>query len=114
MKVYKVKVNGKEYRVELESVEETKSTFAEKKEEVKESAPQVSGTGKEILSPIGGKVLSVNVSVGAKVKKGDTLCIIEAMKLENEVKSSVDGTVKEIKASKGSMVANKELLFIIG
>jgi len=112
MKIYKVKVNGKEYKVELEAVEEAKSTFT-KKEEVKEEVV-VSGNQKEVLSPIGGKVLSINVNKGDKVKKGDVLCIIEAMKLENEVKCAQDGVVSEIKVTKGAMVANKEVLFIIG
>jgi len=109
MKIYNVKVNGKEYRVELESVEEVKGSINKETKTEK-----VSSGSNEVLSPIGGKVLNVNVKVGDNVKRGDTLCIIEAMKLENEVKSPFDGVVKDIKIQKGSDVANKELLFIIG
>ncbi len=44
------------------------------------------------------------VRVGSKVKKGDTLCIVEAMKCMNEVQSEVDGTVVDICASDGELV----------
>jgi acetyl-CoA carboxylase biotin carboxyl carrier protein len=51
--------------------------------------------------------------VGAKVKKGQTLCIVEAMKLMNEIESEVDGTVAEIYAQNGSPVEFSEKLFRI-
>ncbi len=112
MKVYKVKVNGKAYEVQLEAVEEVKGTI----EATKEAAPAIAsnGEGTPVNAPISGKVLDVKVKVGDAVNKGDVICIIEAMKLENEVKSSASGTVKEIKVSKGSMVQNKDVLVILG
>lgn len=112
MKKYRVKVNGKVYEVELEAVEEVKGSIEAPKAEVK---PASTGNGKAtILAPIGGKVLDVKVSVGQQVKKGDVVCIIEAMKLENEVVATDDGVVTEIKAAKGAVVANKDVLFILG
>ena len=82
MKIYKIKVNGKSYKVELEAIEEVASeTIKEVKKE--------------------------------EVKKGQVLLLIEAMKLENEVLSPVDGEVSEILVSKGKTVANKELLIKI-
>ena len=78
MKVYKIKVNGKTYKVELEAVDEIKSeTFAvEEKKEVKSETS--SGEGIEVLAPIQGTVLDVKVKIGDKVKKGDVLLLIEA------------------------------------
>ncbi len=112
MKKYKVKVNGKVYEVELETVEETSGSIATPVT----SAPQVSNSvgGTEVKAPIGGKVLDIKVSVGQKVEKGQVVCIIEAMKMENEVNASASGVVKEIKVSKGAQVANKDTLIILG
>lgn len=53
------------------------------------------------------------VEVGSKVKKGDILCIIEAMKVMNEIKSEVEGTVKEILVENGKPVEFGEVLFVI-
>jgi len=113
MKVYKIKVNGKTYKVELEAVDEVAS---EKKEEVKkEETKKISsnGEGKEVLSPIQGSVTKIKVKPGDKVKKGDVLLIIEAMKLENEVPSPFDGEVNEVLVNKGQNVASKEVLLTI-
>ncbi len=52
------------------------------------------------------------VSVGDSVKKGDTLCILEAMKMMNEVKSDRDGVIKEIIAVDGNSVDEKDVLFV--
>ncbi len=115
-KTYKIKVNGKSYKVEVESVEETVSASpapkAEKKEEPKPS-PVVSAGGaggNDVLSPIQGSVIKVLVKVGDKVKKGQPLFVIEAMKLENEVPSPCEGEVSEILVAKGQSVASKEIL----
>ncbi|MDO4471390.1 MAG: biotin/lipoyl-containing protein, partial [Bacillota bacterium] len=53
------------------------------------------------------------VSVGDHVEKGDTLCIVEAMKLMNEIKSEFTGKVVEIKATNESMVEYGQTLFVI-
>ena len=115
MKRYKVQINGKTFDVVLESVEEVQ--VSEKKEEVKEQKieeKKENVEGKEILAPIQGNVINVLVKKGSKVKKGDVLLLIEAMKLENEVTATKEGVIKEVKVSKGSTVANKDVLFIIG
>lgn len=54
------------------------------------------------------------VEVGQKVTKGDVLCILEAMKVMNEIKSDRDGTILEIKAKNGNMVEFDEELILIG
>ena len=113
MKVYKVKVNGKVYEVELESVKENDQKI--QTEAKQESAPApVSGNGQGVPSPMQGTILKINVAVGDKVSKGQTLMILEAMKLENEIVSPVDGVVKAIKVSKGQTVNSKQELLIIG
>ena len=111
MKVYKVKVNGKVYEVELEAVDEKKETI--KTEAVKSDTPVAAGAN-TVLAPIAGKVIDVKVNVGDQVKKGQTVAIIEAMKLENEIQSQFDGKVVDIKVSKGSNVNNKDVLIVLG
>lgn len=117
MKIYKVKVNGKTYRVELENVEQVGSaTVTETKpEDNKQPAPTTtpSGDGRKVESPIQGSVVNVKTSVGALVKKGDVLMVIEAMKLENDVVSPFDGTVSEILVKKGDNVTAKQVIAVI-
>lgn len=114
MKIYKIKVNGKTYQVELEAIEEVKSNapVAAKAEAPKAAAPAAApaGDGAEVLAPIQGQVVNIKVKVGDKVKKGQTILVIEAMKLENEVSSTCDGEVSEILVSKGQNVTNKQPL----
>lgn len=114
MKIYRVKVNGKLYEVELEAVSESKDTIVVPTPTTSKEVSSSNGEGTPFLAPIGGKVLDIKVNVGDTCKKGDILCVIEAMKLENEVTSLTDGVIKEIKVSKGDTVANKDVLFIIG
>mgnify|MGYP003312662895 CR=1 FL=1 len=112
MKIYKIKVNGKSYRVELEAMEEfaTKAPVTEKKVE----APKATtGEGNQVVSPIQGTVLNLKVKVGDKVKKGQCVAIVEAMKLENEVVSEFDGEVTEILVSKGQSITAKAALMIV-
>ena len=113
MKKYRVKVNGKVYEVELEAVEEVSGTIEAPKASAPVASAPVSGGKATIVAPIGGKVLDIKVNVGDSVKKGQVVCIIEAMKLENEVVSNADGVVTAIKATKGATVANKDELIIL-
>ena len=115
MKIYKVKVNGKVYEVELEAVEEVKGNIAAPvAAPAAPVAAPVSGGAANIEAPIAGKVLDILVKVGDSVKKGQNVAIIEAMKLENEIPSSADGVVKEIRVNKGDAVNNKDVLIVLG
>lgn len=70
-------------------------------------------TGKDsnhILSPIPGKVIKINVSVGDKVKKGENLIVVEAMKMENHLISHKDATINKINVNVGDMVDNQAQL----
>ncbi len=117
MKVYKVKVNGKVYEVELESVTETAGTIAAPVQTAPvASAPvvPVSAGDNNVEAPMAGTILDIKVSVGQQVKENDVLFILEAMKLENEVVSPFAGTVKSIAVSKGASVSTGQLLVVIG
>lgn len=61
-----------------------------------------------------GKIIEVKVSVGQAVKAGDTLLILEAMKMQNEIAAPADGTVKAINVTAGQSVKVREALVILG
>lgn len=114
MKIYKVKVNGKLYEVELEEVKESAGSIAAPAATpaaAPAAAPVAGGT--KVPAPMAGKILDIKVATGAKVAKGDTIAILEAMKLENEIKSPAAGTVKAICVSKGAMVNNGDALIVL-
>ena len=58
-------------------------------------------------------VIKLNVNVGDKVTKGSTICVIEAMKMENDIQSEVDGVVKEIFIEPGDAVSAGDTLMVI-
>ncbi len=117
MKKYKVTVNGTAYEIELEDITGT----AAANKAASPAAPKVAapapaaptGNGETVNSPMPGNILSVNVKVGDAVKKGDVLMILEAMKMENEIMSPCDGTVKSVVAS-GISVETGTVLCEIG
>lgn len=69
-----------------------------------------SGADLHLCAPMPGKVLSVLVKAGQDVMVGDSLLILEAMKMENVIKSAVDGTIEDVNAKAGLAVEKGELL----
>ena len=67
----------------------------------------------EVLAPMPGNIFEILVKVGDEVKEDDELLILEAMKMENPICASVDGTVKEIKVKEKDVVEADQLLVII-
>jgi len=65
----------------------------------------LSDTSKRVLCPMPGLVVSIAVSVGQEVKAGETLAVVEAMKMENVLRAERDGVVKAIRAKKGDSLA---------
>jgi biotin carboxyl carrier protein len=63
--------------------------------------------------PITGKIISVNVSQGNLVKEGDTLCLLESMKMENPILAPVDGTIIEISLAAEQVVEAGDLVAVI-
>lgn len=121
MKKYNVTVNGTKYEVTLEAVDasEVKASPAAAAAPAAApapapvSAPAANANGETVTSPMPGTILSVNVSNGAAVKKGDVLLILEAMKMENEILAPCDGTVASVNVTKGSSVETGAVLCVI-
>lgn len=111
MKIYKVKVNDKVYEVQVEAVDEVAGNI---KVESPAAPVSVSSDSKTINAPIAGKVIDVKVNVGDYVEANQTVAIIEAMKLENEIQAVESGTVKQVLVKAGDDVKNKDALIILG
>ena len=77
------------------------------------AAPAVTGAGDPVNAPMPGNILKVNVSQGQAVKSGDVLCVLEAMKMENEIMAPKDGTVTQVLVSKGSTVDTGAALVVL-
>ncbi len=76
-------------------------------------APQGDGQTQRVTAPMPGKILSVAVAVGDQVKHKDTLCTLEAMKMEMTVAAPGAGTIREVRAQVGDNVVYGDLLFVI-
>jgi len=126
MKKYKITVNGNAYEVDVEEIggaPEVKAVQAAAPapkpapapapkpapapapkpapESAPKAAPASSGAGEDVLAPLPGTVISVNVKAGDAVKANQVLLIFEAMKMENEIVASRDGTVAKVYVAKG-------------
>ena len=78
------------------------------------AAPAVTGAGDPVNAPMPGNILKVNVTSGQAVRAGDVLCVLEAMKMENEIMAPKDGTVTQVLVSKGANVDTGAPLVVIG
>lgn len=114
--VAEVELNGKKYVVEVERAESvamphlpTPKHTPAAQATVAPAAPKAASAN-SITSPLPGSIISVNVKAGDAVKAGDTLIIIEAMKMENEVMAPADGTVKNVYVSAGQAVQQGDAL----
>lgn len=77
------------------------------------SAAPALAAGEVVKSPMPGNILKINVTVGQKVNEGDTLLVLEAMKMENEIAAPKAGTVAQIIVSKGAVVETGAPLVVI-
>lgn len=113
MKKYRVKVNGKMYEVELETIESSETPMTQTTSTPTPSPSSSSDEGEKIKSLMQGVIIDVKVKIGQNIVKGQTLAILETMKMENEIVSPLDGTVSKIFISKQDTVENQEVIMII-
>jgi glutaconyl-CoA decarboxylase len=78
------------------------------------SAAQRAGGDGAIQAPMQGMVVKVRVAPGDRVRLGDVVVILEAMKMQNDIVATVGGTVREVFAKEGAIVAPNEVLMTIG
>ena len=77
------------------------------------AAPAVTAKGDTVNAPMPGTILKVNVAAGQAVKAGDVLCVLEAMKMENDIKAPRDGQVAQVVAAKGASVDTGAVLVVL-
>lgn len=106
MKTYRIKLNGKEYEIEIEEITEDRINSDEPTAPV--TTPLVAG--ESVTAPMPGNILAIQVELGNRVKKGQALVILEAMKMENEIVAPVDGVVTHVAISKGQTIETGTLL----
>ena len=133
MKEYKLKINGNDYAVTVNEVDGSvaevevngtpfkvefekpiKKAAAPVAKPVAKSAAPAGGAGTTVSSPLPGVILDVCVKEGDAVKRGQTVMVLEAMKMENAIEATADGTVTAIKVGKGDSVLEGAPLVIIG
>lgn len=128
-----VTVNGTDYKVELADAvpapaqqaarpapqavstgapEVTPQTAAQTAQTATASAPQ--GKGEVVTAPLPGVILDIKVKVGDVVKAGQTVAVLEAMKMENEIEATASGTVTAVNAGKGDSVLEGAAIITIG
>lgn len=100
---YTVKINGNSYKVKIETPLD---------QLIKEMGLSLGNASveDEILAPMPGIILEVNVTEGDEVSKGDYLCVLEAMKMENALTAPRDGVIKSVNIAKGETVDKGKLL----
>ena len=129
MKKFNVTVNGTVYEVEVNEVGGAAPAAAPKAAPAPAAAPTpkaapapapaaaaapVPAGAATVKCPMPGKILSVAVSAGAAVKKGDLLLVLEAMKMQNEIYAPQDGTVSEVRVAANQTVATGDVLVVLG
>lgn len=72
------------------------------------------GKGTPVKAPLPGVVTAINVNVGQKVKKGETVVVLEAMKMENNIAAECDGTVTSVCVAQGDSVMEGTVLVTVG
>ena len=103
---YTIKLNGKAFVVEVSEGGEIADVQQQGGEDVAQPAPSAPvSSGETINAPLAGNIFKVNVKPGDVVASGDVVIILEAMKMETEVRAASDGTVSAVKVSEGDSVS---------
>lgn len=117
--IAKVTVNGESYEVQMEQPAEPEKKKVELGKPVAEESGEVStpasnvNTTNAIKAPLPGTITSIEVSVGQEVKAGDTVVVLEAMKMANNIEAEKDGKVTAICVKPGQSVLEEDALVVI-
>lgn len=124
MRKFIINVNGNSYEVEVEEIREGAAVSAPVAAPVSKAAPKaapapksapkaaapVAAGANSVTAPMPGTILGINIKGGDSVKKGQVLCILEAMKMENEIMAAADGKVASVHVNVGDSVNTGQVL----
>lgn len=120
MKKYNITVNGTTYEVVVEEAGTVASAPVYTAPVAPAAAPTpaapkvapapAAGGANKVVAPMPGTILDVKVSAGQSVKKGDVICVLEAMKMENDIPAPCDGVIASVNVQKGASVAANDVL----
>ncbi|MHB1393482.1 MAG: biotin/lipoyl-containing protein [Clostridia bacterium] len=133
MRKFMINVNGNSYEVEVEEIKDGVSAAPAVQAAPRAAAPvpapavpkatpapapapgaapaAVAAGASTVTAPMPGTILSINVKAGDTVKKGQVLCILEAMKMENEIMAGGDATIASVNITQGDSVNTGQVLF---
>ena len=117
-----VEVNGAVYDVSYESKKKASKTptlvrtpaYPSEIERPRKTAAPDPSKGRLVKAPLPGVILSVLIKEGSPVKAGETVIVMEAMKMENNIVAPSDGTIVQMKVSQGANVLEGDVLFEVG
>ena len=115
MKNYEIEIDGQVYHVKVRELPDdavmTEQPKADSGRNVADSATQTEG--KTMLAPMAGTILRILVKEGQRVKKGENLIVLEAMKMENEIVADEDGVIRSILVKANDSVESDQPLLIL-
>jgi len=123
--VISILIGGKSYKVYFAEEKEKRYFYVggnqfiikepgEKEESFEKGEERAAEDNLMVMAPMPGKVIKINVTENEEIRKNQTLAIVEAMKMENEIKSSIEGFVKKIFVSAGDLVDSEKPLIELG
>lgn len=129
MRTFRVSVSGNDYEVEVEEIKDgaepapraaapsapAVSKPAQKKRAapVAAAAPARAGAS-TVKAPMPGTILSISVQSGDAITRGQVLCMLEAMKMENEVRAVADGVIESVEVKTGDQISAGQTMFVLG